>query len=166
MKKLYLALVIGLSIQVWGQHEEHSKEEYVAPAAPVVGTVYGDTMPEMKKVKSIDKVVKKVHRKDVKNTLIKGKVTEVCPSMGCWLKLETEGNSSVLVRMRNHSFFVPKDLVGKNVVIKGDARLGKTSVEDLKHYAKEAGKTQEEIEAITKPKESVRITARSVKVVE
>ena len=50
------------------------------------------------------------------------------------------------------SFFVPVDSVeGKTAIIQGDLFLDTTSVEMLKHYAEDAGKSEEEITLITEP---------------
>ncbi len=47
---------------------------------------------------------------------VKGKVVDVCTKQGCWLKMEpTSGN--MMVKMKDHSFFVPLDLNGKQVVV-------------------------------------------------
>jgi hypothetical protein len=43
---------------------------------------------------------------------IKGKVTEVCQEMGCWIKVQST-NGDMTVRMKDHKFFVPVILHGK-----------------------------------------------------
>jgi hypothetical protein len=49
---------------------------------------------------------------------IKGKVTEVCQEMGCWIKVQST-NGDMTVRMKDHKFFVPVILSGKTIVIDG-----------------------------------------------
>ena len=61
---------------------------------------------------------------------------------------------------------VPLALVGKTVVVEGSAEKKVTSVKELKHFAEDAKKPQSEIDAITKPKEEVRMQATGIKVVE
>ena len=46
---------------------------------------------------------------------------------------------------------MPKDIAGQEVIVEGKAFVEETSVEDLQHFAKDAGKSQEEIDAITEP---------------
>ena len=95
---------------------------------------------------------------------IKGKVTTVCEAMGCWIKIKsTDGD--MMVRMKDHSFFVPLALNGKEVVIDGIAEEKQTSVTQLKHYAEDAGKSKEEIDAIKEPKTEITITAKGVLVI-
>lgn len=96
-----------------------------------------------------------------RKVLAKGKVTEVCKAEGCWIKLATD-NGSVLVKMKDHAFVVPVSLEGKEVVIRGTGKIQETSVEMLKHYAEDAGKSKEEIDAIKEPKRQTVIQAEGV----
>ena len=79
-----------------------------------------------------------------------GTILEVCPEKGCWMKLDTGNDETVMVRFKDYGFFMPLDASGE-VVIHGKAYVSETSVKDLKHYAKDAGKSQEEIDQITAP---------------
>jgi len=80
---------------------------------------------------------------------IKGTVSEVCQKKGCWMKLEKENGESMRVTFKDYALFMPKDIAGKNVVIRGKAYKDTITVDALKHYAEDAGKTQDQIEAIT-----------------
>lgn len=51
---------------------------------------------------------------------------------------------------------------GKTALMKGYAKRVLTDVETLKHFAKDAGKSTEEIEAITLPKEEITFKASGV----
>jgi hypothetical protein len=72
-----------------------------------------------------------------------------CKKKGCWMDLDLENGTTMKVRFKDYGFFVPLDSEGKNTVIEGMAYLEEVSVDDLKHYAEDAGKSQEEIDAIT-----------------
>lgn len=80
-----------------------------------------------------------------------GTVTEVCQAEGCWLKLGLADGSGLLVLMKEHSFNVPKSINGKSVFVGGTITRDTISVETLQQYAKEDGKTADEIAAITAP---------------
>lgn len=92
-------------------------------------------------------------------------VTDVCPKKGCWVSLQMPDNSKVFVKMKDYGFFVPTELIGKTVVIDAEAKVIKTSVDELRHYAEDAKKSKEEIDAITEPKEEIRLTANGIVVV-
>ncbi len=96
---------------------------------------------------------------------IKAKVLDVCPKKGCWLKLEVDDSTTAFVKMKDYAFFLPTAVKGKTIVLDGEAILKTTSVEELRHYAEDAKKSKEEIEAITQPKEEIRLTANGIVVV-
>lgn len=103
--------------------------------------------------------------KKIENVVVKGEVTGVCPKRGCWVSIKTEDGSSFFVKMKDYAFFVPTAAKGKNVVLEGFVERKVTSVEELKHYAKDAKKTKAEIDAIKLPKEEIRFLASGIKVV-
>lgn len=83
----------------------------------------------------------------------KTKVNEVCQKKGCWITLDLGDNSTeAFVKFKDYEFFVPKDAAEADAIIKGVAYKAETSVAELRHYAEDAGKSEEEIAAITKPK--------------
>lgn len=92
---------------------------------------------------------------------VKGKVTDVCTKEGCWLKIGT-ANGAMMVKMRNHSFLVPVDINGKEVVVDGTAKMLITPVKELQHYAEDAGKSKEEIAAIKEPKKEIILNADGI----
>ncbi|MEM7187125.1 MAG: DUF4920 domain-containing protein [Bacteroidota bacterium] len=78
------------------------------------------------------------------------KVNKVCQKKGCWMRLDI-GEAESFVKFKDYGFFVPMDIAGQEVIVQGKAFVQETSVEELKHYAEDNGKTQEEIDAITEP---------------
>lgn len=93
---------------------------------------------------------------------VSGKVTEVCQEKGCWMKLEKPNGESLMVKFKDYGFFMPKDIVGHEVVLEGEAVTKEVSVKQLRHYAEDAGKTKEEIEKINAPKKETQFIAKGV----
>lgn len=91
-----------------------------------------------------------------------GKVVEVCLEKGCWMKLERSEGQTMMVRFKDYGFFMPKNIVGKEVVLEGDANYREVSVEMQRHYAKDAGKSEEEIQRIREPKRELQFIATGV----
>ena len=92
-----------------------------------------------------------VMKQGLKPCKLKGEIVETCSKKGCWMTLDT-GEDTLFIKFRDYGFFVPVDSVeGKTAVIQGDLFLDTTSVEMLKHYAEDAGKSEEEIALITEP---------------
>ena len=91
------------------------------------------------------------------NVKVKGKVVEVCKAEGCWIRMETPTGNMLI-----NAFLVPLVLNGKTIVAEGTATLKETTVEMLKHYAEDAGKTKAEIDAITEPKKEIVLQAKGI----
>ena len=72
------------------------------------------------------------------------------------------GQPEMRVTFKDYAFFMPKDLAGKHVVVDGYAYVENTPVDVLRHYAEDAGKSKEEIAAITEPKREVSFEAFGV----
>jgi hypothetical protein len=89
---------------------------------------------------------------DTINVKFASEIKEVCATKGCWMKLPLAEEKEVMVRFKDYGFFMPLDSQGKEVVLEGKAFVQTTSVAELRHYAKDAGKSKEEIAAITTSK--------------
>jgi hypothetical protein len=100
---------------------------------------------------------------DEMDGVVRGTVESVCKKKGCWMNVASEdGTKSMFVKFTDYGFFMPMDIAGKTVVMKGTATKEITSVDELKHYAEDEGKTKEEIEAITEPKDQIQFMAYGV----
>ena len=168
MKKIIFVFVLCLSVTAFAQ-ESTEKKFAPPPGNALVGDVYGAQVTQNVEKKAISpkKLEKKLKKaKKIDNVSIKGKVTDVCDKKGCWLTIETENNEQFFVKMKDYGFFVPTALKGKNVVMEGNAETKTISVDEQKHYAEDAKKSQTEIDAIKNPKEEIRFVASGIRVVE
>lgn len=155
MKKILLATaVLIFTINIYAQD---------APSAQP-GTTYGQVSEKGAVVSANELESKMVDNKY--EGKVKGKVIEVCKAMGCWAKLQKDDGSTIMIKVKDHEFAMPLDIVGKIVLAEGSAQVKETSVNMLKHYAEDAGKSKEEIEKIKAPKKEVLMTVKGVKVIE
>ena len=99
-------------------------------------------------------------------TKISGKIEEVCSKKGCWMVMNLSDDKDMRVTFKDYEFFVPLDAAGKQTIIQGTATMDTTTVEMLKHYAEDAGDSQEEIDAITEPEFNYAFEATGVLVME
>ena len=158
MKKLFFTLAIaGFAFVVNAQPP-------AGDAKP--GEWYGEKVTTEGAVALTDVAAKLANGADKMDTKIKAKIVEVCPNKGCWLKLELSNGETAMVKMKDYGFFLPVAAKGKTVVIDGEVKLKTTSVAELKHYAEDAKKSKEELDAITKPQKEVRVTAKGIVIVE
>jgi hypothetical protein len=99
---------------------------------------------------------------DTLETKFSAAVTDVCKSKGCWMKLNLKNGEEVMVKFKDYGFFVPKDIEGREVVVNGIAFVDNMSVDDQRHYAEDAGKSQEDIAQIKEPKKTFEFEADGV----
>jgi len=99
---------------------------------------------------------------DSVNSKMIAKVKDVCQAKGCWMLLDLGENQDMMVKFKDYGFFVPKNIVGKEVIVNGKAFVKEVSIEEQKHYAEDAGKTQEEIAQIIEPKRTYAFEADGV----
>lgn len=111
---------------------------------------------------SLADVITKLEGVDSLPVKLKGTVEGVCQVKGCWMNIKDAQNGEMFVQFQDYGFFMPKDIAGREVIMDGYAYREVTSVEDLRHYAEDDGKTKEEIEAITEPKEELKFMASGV----
>ena len=96
------------------------------------------------------------------STKIQGTILETCAKKGCWIRLKAD-NDTLFVRFKDYGFFVPTSgLEGKTAILQGEATYETLEVEQVRHYAEDAGKSKEEIELITEPEYIFSFTASGV----
>lgn len=152
------------------QASEQSAEEEttVATEEKADNKVYGEAFTKAEPV-SYDMLTEKMQEADSMEVQFVGTVQEVCQVKGCWMTIAEQSDSEatpVMVKFKDYGFFMPKDISGRKVIMNGKAFKEVTPVEELRHYAEDAGKSQEEIEAITEPKEELKFLASGVILVE
>ncbi|WP_299362613.1 DUF4920 domain-containing protein [Winogradskyella sp.] len=153
MKKIiYLLAVVTLVFSC--KNENKTTEEKVEEIKQEIA--YASFGMEINDSDALSSERMMVHYKGLKagdtvNAKMKGKIIDVCSKKGCWMKLDMGDNNEVMVKFKDYGFFMPLNAEGE-VVVNGKAFVTETSVDELRHYAEDAGKSEEEIAAITEPK--------------
>jgi len=94
---------------------------------------------------------------------VKSTIHETCQKKGCWMLVDAGNGEEIRVRFKDYGFFVPTEGVeDMEVIMHGQAYLDTTTVDMLRHYAEDAGKSAEEIEAITEPEYALAFEATGV----
>lgn len=110
----------------------------------------------------IEHLPKLMEKDDSVRVKLTGKIADVCQVKGCWMDLPTADGKTMKVRFKDYAFFVPKDAKDKTTVVEGWAYRYTVPVDELRHYAEDAGKSKAEIAAITKPEQAVAFEAEGV----
>ncbi len=127
------------------------------------GKHFGESVTEKGAI-SYDAMLKKMGKNEkMDNVKIVGTVETVCKMKGCWMNVKSDaGAPSMFVKFKDYAFFMPKDIAGRKVVMVGNAFKETTTVEELRHFAEDEGKSKEDIAKITKPREEMKFMANGV----
>lgn len=113
-------------------------------------------------VVSLTQLVSELQVNDEFEGKVVGEIKEVCAKKGCWMTIDLPNGQTMRVTFKDYGFFVPLNSQGYPVVIEGVASKKVTDVATLRHFAEDAGKSKEEIEAITEPKQEYAFEAIGV----
>ena len=131
-------------------HDEHAGHDHDSEISlPSTGS-FG---AEISKDNALDvqTAIAQISEDTTKSLRVKGTILEVCQHSGCWITMDIGDGEVLMVNMLDHAFGLPKDAAGKEAWIEGVAVRELIPVKMLKHYAEDAGRSQEEIDAITEP---------------
>ena len=140
------------------------KNDKVTPVDSSQYASYGEKISEKNAIGKEEMMQKyaAMNEGDTIYTKFATSINEVCKKKGCWMKLNLGNEQESMVRFKDYSFFVPKDIDNKDVIVSGKAYVTTISVDMLKHYAKDGGASQEEIDKITEPEQTYAFEADGV----
>ena len=143
---LIIGLIISASVGAFAQTGTSYHGKKISEKGAVLATQLATTMGQ----------------KDKMPAKVEGTVESVCKMKGCWMNVKTGDGQVMRVSFKDYGFFVPKDIVGRTVVMEGTAETTTTPVSELRHYAQDAGKSKEEVEKITEPEKALTFVADGV----
>jgi hypothetical protein len=124
---------------------------------------FGATITEANSVEA-SKVVALLKDKKSVEVKLKGTIIQTCKKKGCWMEMDLGNGKKMRVKFKDYAFFVPKDASahGKTAIIEGVATKETIDVKTLRHYAKDAGKSEAEIAKITQTEDELTFEANGV----
>lgn len=78
------------------------------------------------------------------------------------MNLDLGSGKTALVRFKDYGFFIPKNASNSEAIVHGKAFVEVTSINDLKEYAKDAGKSKDAIDSIVAPETNYAFLADGV----
>jgi hypothetical protein len=164
MKKLLFVLLV-VTVMVACKNETKSEEttQEIQENQTMAYASFGDHI-EAEGAISASEMAEHFKSLSVGDTLVtkvSAKINEVCSNKGCWMKLDLGNDEEVMVTFKDYGFFMPLNAEGE-VIINGKAFIKETSVDELLHFAEDAGKTTEEIATITQPEQTFAFEADGV----
>lgn len=161
--KLKIVLTLWVCVFVLTSCKQNA-ENTDKNAEGVVYASFGKSMTEDDVLEPLDALMQYevMSEGDTIESKITAKVSEVCQAKGCWMILDLADGKEVMVKFKDYGFFVPKDIVGKEVIINGLAFINDMSVDEQLHYAEDTGKTPAQIANIVQPKRTLSFEADGV----
>ena len=157
-----------VSVIVSCKNNEEKKEVVETEVNEIAYVSFGEKI-EAENALNVNEISEKYQNLAVGDTLqtkVIAKVNSVCQAKGCWMRLDLENDEEVMVKFKDYGFFMPKNIADKDVIVNGKAYVTEVSVDEQRHYAEDAGKTEEEIAAITEPKRTLSFEADGVLLIE
>lgn len=157
MNKIFCLLICFFALSSCKKETitSNSSDDYV---------IFGDSISADKAITNEEMLDQydKLKPGDTLNIKFKSKIKSVCKKKGCWMTLELPSGKEVFVKFKDYAFFVPKNSQNENAIVNGKAFVNVESVEELKHYAKDEGKSQAAIDSIITPKTTYAFLADGV----
>ncbi len=163
MKKFFVSALIVTGLVACNQpieNEEATADETVEVAVAEYEYFGDSTLTAEDAIPSTELLAYMDGRDSVEAKVI-GSIAEVCQKKGCWMSVEIDNGESMHVSY-NYEFLLPKNAAGHEMVMKGYAFFDTIPVSHLQHLAEDAGKSEEEIAAITESKPTLSFLATGV----
>ena len=136
------------------------------PKKERASNTYGEAIPTESAL-DLASLNERVQDKDSVLLTMKGTIEKTCAAKGCWMSVQDANGMTTRITFKDYGFFVPTEgAEGKEVVFSGVAKRKITDIATLRHFAEDAGKSQEEIAAIVTPKEEIEFVAKGVVIYE
>lgn len=163
MKSIIFPLLVFLSL--WSCKDKPSNQDTEKEStAEIAYASFGNQITDADALSAAQmaEVYNNLKAGDTVYTKVMAKVEEVCQTKGCWMRLNLEDDREIMVKFKDYGFFMPKNIAGMDVIVNGKAFINEMPVDELRHYAEDAGKSTEEIAEITEPKRTYSFEADGV----
>ena len=163
MKNLFYVIAMTLLMVSCNDSKKNETASAETDLQEVAYQSFGDKIDDKGVLSSaeIQEKYKNLKQGDSVAVKFKSEVNSVCQAKGCWMRMDM-GEEEAMVKFKDYGFFMPKDIAGQEVIVEGFAFVEEVSVEEQRHYAEDAGKTPEEIAAITEPQRTLSFTSSGV----
>jgi hypothetical protein len=162
MKKLFSIALAGLLFWACNNTTNPAEDKTEASGSQELAyNIYGDTISPDDAV-AAENLLSMMSGNDSVPVKVQGEIKASCAMKGCWMKMDLGNDQQMHVTFKDYGFFVPKDMREGKAIIEGYASVDTLDVDYLRHLAHDAGKSQEEIDAITEPEVSLTYVATGV----
>ncbi|MBL1280652.1 MAG: DUF4920 domain-containing protein [Fluviicola sp.] len=159
-----LGIITGVALMAASCSSESPAEAVEEVIETVeLGESYGEFEVNIDDAISVKKMLKTFYANNEENEFtIDAELNEVCSKAGCWVNIDKGNGETFMVRFKDHFTIPPETEIGSGAYIHGFAHMDTIPVDLLQHFAEDAGKSEEEIAAITEPKFEVGFEADGI----
>ena len=151
-------LFLATSCSSNAQTDESTKEK-----KEKLGKSYGPEKVDVKEAITVEEMLADFDGKTERTEYtIDAELVEVCSKAGCWVNIDKGNGDTFMVRFKDHFTIPPATEPGTEAYIHGYAYMDTISVEMLRHFAEDAGKSEEEIMSITEPEYELNFEADGI----
>ncbi len=166
MKNIIIAIVLLFSIVACKEAKKEVQEDLNVVDIQYISFGEKITSENFISKEEMYKKFSKLKKGDTIAVKFASNINEVCKAKGCWMKLDLGDEKESMVKFTDYGFFMPLNSDHKEVIVEGRAFVSQISVDELRHFAKDAGKSKEEIDKIIEPEFSYAFEADGVLMVE
>lgn len=159
MKKIIYVVTVLLMVASCNQKSEVKPVEEAAAYVKFGDSISADGAISKEELLAKYDSLKPTDTLEVK---VLSKIVDVCQKKGCWMNIELGSGKSAFIKFKDYGFFVPKNAAESEVIVHGKAFVEVTSINDLKEYAKDAGKSKAAIDSIVAPETNYSFMADGV----
>lgn len=125
---------------------------------------YGESINETNPA-SLSEMMTGLEEKDSLFITVKGEITSTCKMKGCWMNIKLPNGEEMRVTFKDYGFFVPKEgMEGKEAIMEGYVTKAVVDEGTRRHFAQDAGKSEEEVNAITGDETKITFVADGVRI--
>lgn len=137
MKNIFLILTATLSVTAWAQLPGSTTKPTLK--ADTNATKFGAELTLKDTPLSVDEALEKFKANKITGpVLLTAKIDKVCKKKGCWMTIKNK-TDELRVTFKDYGFFVPQNIVGKNVLVEGIIKEEKLTLEQTKHFVQDEG---------------------------
>ena len=156
---------IACSLVLFASCSVDSKQDSSSNLNETIWSSYGETIANLSEAIPATQAAKMIESGENAAGLFEAEIVQSCMTMGCWMSVKGPAGDTVMVFMKDHAFFVPKDsLQGKRALFTGEAFYDTVSVELQKHLLEDAGADQAAIDAVSEPVYELAFEASGVQI--
>ncbi len=157
-----IIILAGVVFATTACNQPADTSENTESAELIAMSYYGDTITADGAVSPAN-FLAQVAGKDSVAMKLETKINETCKMKGCWMTVDLGNGEEMRVKFKDYGFFVPTEGAnGKVAIMEGYAFTDTISVDHLRHLAEDAGRSAEEIAAISEPEIGLNFEATGV----